>query len=146
MLKKLCKCAAYTHEHTDTHTHHQVKKNKKTAYLKWFLWSVSCSQCMFMPLCPLLIFVLDHICMPANIYIFVYSICVFVCVCLCLGGGYSLKNTSPQQSEGGRDERQRSQREAVCLQERGLNNGLRWSVAVTLAACVDAYGVLCCAL
>lgn len=80
------------------------------------------------------------------IYICLQHMCVCVCVCLCLGGGYTLKNTSPQQSEGGRDERQRSQREAVCLQERGLNNGLRWSVAVTLAACVDAYGVLCCAL
>ena len=89
--------------------------------------------------------------MPANIYIniYMYLSIAFVCLCVCVsmfGGWYSLKNTSPQQSEGGRDERQRSQRDAVCLQERGLNNGLRWSVAVTLAACVDAYGVLCCAL
>lgn len=58
-------------------------------------------------------------------------------------GVYSLKSTSPQQSERRWDESKQSHRDMACLQERSLNNRLWRSAAVTLAACVDAYGVLC---
>lgn len=90
--------------------------------------------------------------MPASVlYIFVYcftqrGISDLLRVCLGDDGGrgvYSLKSTSPQQSERRWDESKQSHRDMACLQERSLNNRLRRSAAVTLAACVDAYGVLC---
>ena len=69
-----------------------------------------------------------------------------MCVCVRGGGGRTLRSVSPQQSERRRDERRGGRRDAACLQERNLNNRLRRSVAVTLAACVDAHGVLCCSV
>lgn len=58
-----------------------------------------------------------------QVYMFVNSqthVCVCVYTCR---GWYSLKNTSPQQSEGRPNERAQSRRDAPCLQERSLNNG-----------------------
>lgn len=73
---------------------------------------------MFMPLCPLLIFVLDHICMPANIYIFVYSICVFVCVCVYVWGVDILSRT-PLHNNQKEDEMKGSEaREKQCVYRR----------------------------